>query len=152
VSTIAAVNTALAAVLDDTGLRVYEYVPEDLNPPALFLALNSVTRGTMARGTMILDYEAVVFVSRASDRAGMAKVYAYLDPSSVEPKSVWAALDENRALGRSDCDATVSTGRILGIEEQAAYGYFGVVFDIQVLTTAQTLGAFDTGYSSAFSQ
>lgn len=134
-STIAAVNTALVGVLDDTGLRVYTYVPEDLNPPALFLALNSVTRGTMGRGTMTLDYEAVVFVSRASDRAGIAKAYSYLEPSTSESTSVWAAVDENRTLGLSDVDATVSAGRMLGIEEQAAYGYFGVVFDIQVLTS-----------------
>lgn len=133
-STIAQVNTALAGVLDDTGLRVFTYVPESIDPPALFLALNTVNRGTMGRGTMVLDYEAVVFVSRASDRAGMAAIYQYLEPSTSEAKSVWAVVDENRSLGLSDANATVSTGRILGIEEQAAYGYFGVVFDIQVLT------------------
>lgn len=131
--TVASVNTALASTLAGTGLRVFEYVPESLDPPCIFLALNQIDRGTMGRGTMLLGYEAVVFTSRASDRAGMANLYLYAEPSTSEVKSVWAAVDEDRTLGLSNVDANVTGWRALGIDEVAAYGYYGGVFDIQVL-------------------
>jgi hypothetical protein len=134
-STIAQVSTALAATLDDTGIRVFDYVPDDVNPPVLFLSLDEVQRSAMGRGTMMLTYSAVLLVARASDRVGQAEIYKYAEPSTSQAKSVWAAVDENRGLGLGDADANVVSWRQLGIDEVAGYGYFGGVFEIQVATS-----------------
>jgi hypothetical protein len=127
-----------ATVKAATGLRTYEFVPEDLNPPALMLVLSDVERASFKLGQMQVRIDAVLFTQSASDRAGQAKQSEYASWDTV--RSVWLALDTNGDLGlvdgdgEPDTDAKVLRYRPLGIEEVAAYSYYGGVFEILAIT------------------
>jgi hypothetical protein len=134
VSTIQQVFDGLASTIHDaTGLRVVTYVPDDLNPPIMFLTLGTIERGAMGRGQMEIPIDAVLLVQRASDRAGQGATYGYA--SFTGPLSIWRAVDNNKSLGLSDTDAAVIRYRPLGVEEVAAYQYYGGVFEILALTS-----------------
>ena len=133
-ATASQIASGIAGVIDNiTGLRVYSYVPEDIQPPACILAIGEVAPETMARGFVSYPFEATVLVSKASDRVGQSNLYDYV--SFTGTNSLWAAFTDNNTIGLSDgTRATVMRYRPLGIEEIAAYGYFGGTFTIQVLT------------------
>lgn len=115
-----------------TGLRALGYVPEDVNPPMMFVVPPEVDRSTFARGQMELRLEVVVFTSRAVDRVGQQAILEYA--SFTGPKSVWKAVDDRKDLGLTGTDAAVLRFRPLGIEEVAAYGYFGGAFELLIIT------------------
>lgn len=132
-SSVAQIAAGIATTINAaTGLRTFDYVPDDLNPPLLFLNLNDIGRGAFARGQFELRFDAVLFVSSASDRAGQERSYAFSSWDSVE--SVWKALDATPGLGLGDTDAKVLRYRSLSVDEVAAYRYFGGAFEILVLT------------------
>ena len=135
-ATIAQVAAGLASVLDDVpGLRVVTFVADDVNPPVAILHLLEVEPETMGRGISTLTWEATVLVSRAVDRVGQEALYDYA--SLAGTNSVWAAVGHNNTLGLPDgTQATVMRYRGLGLEELAAYGYYGGVFEIAVTTPA----------------
>lgn len=116
-----------------TGLRGFAYIPDSINPPALAVTVASMDVGTFTLGQMDIMLEAAVFVSKASDRVGQLAVYEYLSPSG--DKSIWRAVYNAPTLGLADTSATVKGMRSFRIEEVAAYGYYGVVFDVFVLTS-----------------
>lgn len=134
--TLAQVAAGLKDKLNDiTGLRAYDYVPEDINPPCAVVVLGEIERGAFSRGMMEVRFDVAVFVARGSDRAGQAALNEYADPSSSVSDSIWNKLDSNKSLGLSGVDAAVLRYRPFGIDEVAAYGYFGGVFEILVLVT-----------------
>ena len=132
-SSIREVADGIASVIaEGTGLRTFGYVPEDINPPLVFLALGPIERGAFSMGQMEFTVEAALFTSKASDRAGQQSAYEFASWDNV--KSVWDAMNANKSLGLSDTDCAVLRYRPLGVEEIAGYGYFGGVFEILVLT------------------
>lgn len=133
-ATIGAVAEALAETIGTaTGLRTVDHIPSTINPPALFVALGTNERGAMARGQQELAFEVVVFTSRTVDRVGQSALYEYA--SFGGQLSVWKAVDDTPTLGLTDTNAAVLRYRPIGVEEIAAYGYFGGVFEVLVLTT-----------------
>lgn len=136
-SSIQQVMDGLSTVIDAAaGLRCYSYVPEDLNPPAVFLSLGEIERGAFKMGQMELRIDAALFVSRASDRAGQKQMNTFATWGTTA--SVWKAVDDTPGLGLADTNAAVLRFRPFGIDEVAAYGYFGGVFEILVLTAGAT--------------
>lgn len=133
-ATIGEVADGLAQTISTaTGLRTVDYIPEDINPPVLFLALaSSIERGAFQRGQMELMFDAVIFTSRAVDRVGQKLLYEYASFSG--DLSVWKAVDDDNDLGLTGTNAAVLRYRPLGIDEIAGYGYFGGAFEIMVLT------------------
>jgi hypothetical protein len=134
--TVAQVVAGLKDKINDiTGLRAFEYVPEDLNPPCAVVVLGPIERGAFSRGMMELTVEVAIFVTRGSDRAGQASLNAFADPSASVSTSVWAKIDADKTLGITGVDAAVLRYRPFGIDEVAAYGYYGGVFELLVLVT-----------------
>lgn len=128
---LAEVADALAETIKNaTGLRAYAYIPANIQTPACIVSVGRIERSTMVMGSMDMPFELVVLVDRADDRAGQLKLYEYV--SFDGPKSVWQAFESADPLGLG-CDAKVTGYRPLGIEEVAAYGYFGGAFDVIVL-------------------
>lgn len=133
-ATIQAVADALSTTIGNaTGLRVFPYVPDNVNPPMLMLVLGQIEREAMNMGTMSVPFDAYVLTQRVSDRAGQSSLYEYA--SFTGAKSVWKAVNDTRALGLTGTDAAVLRYRPLGVEEVAAIGYFGGAFEILVLTS-----------------
>lgn len=118
-----------------TGLRTTDYVPEDLDPPFLFVAFDRLRIVTMSAGSVDLFLDCVVFTSRASDRVGQRALYEYL--SLQAPKSVVAAIMADTTLGLAgvSCSPASDDIRSLGVDEVAAYGYFGGVVPVLITTS-----------------
>lgn len=86
--------TQLGTQLDTiTGLRVFPYPPDSLNPPAAIVAWPDriVYDGTYRRGMDRLTVPVVVLVARTSDRASRKELAAYMDGAGT--KSIKAVLE-----------------------------------------------------------
>jgi hypothetical protein len=119
-------------VQNATGLRSFAYIPDDINPPTFAVTVDRLDIGAFALGQLEGIFLGIVFVSKADDRTGQTKIYDYMSTGSG---SVWRALFETPALGLEHASCGVQTMRQLGVDEIAAYGYYGAVFEILVLTT-----------------
>lgn len=131
-SSLADVAEALADTLAATGLRVNAYIPESPNPPEIFLNLGPVERDAFVMGSMQVPFDAVLLVPTSSARIGQRLLYDHA--SFTGTKSVWKAVNDTPSLGLADTNAAVLRYRPLGIEEVAAYNFYGGVFEILVLT------------------
>ena len=134
---VGAIATALKSTVETaTGLRGWDYVPDDFQPPAFFVAPGEITRSSFetatAMGEMTIPFDLVVLMPRGSDRAGQSKLFDYVSFNTAT--SVWKAVKATPSLGLSETNAAVLRYRPLGIEEIAAYGYIGGSFEILVLT------------------
>lgn len=126
------VEAAAEQLTEATSLRGYSYVREDVNPPCFVLALGEIERGAFTMGQLEFELFVTVLAPRSSDRAGQFKLYEYVNPTGS--KSVWQAFEDADPLGLGDTDIKVLRYRPLGVEEIAAYGYFGGTFTAAVLT------------------
>lgn len=104
---VAAVRTALAELVDDTGLRCDAYVPDKVNPPCAFVAGPSGDFDQTFDGGVNLTFDVVVLVSRGDTRTGQERLDAYLADSG-------AASIKARVEADSELDGEVSSVRVSG--------------------------------------
>lgn len=136
-ATIGECATALSSqIATATGLRAFDYVPEDLEPPALFVRLDRIEVVTMKLGQVDIWFDVVVFTSRTSDRVGQQRIYEYLSPTHANSivKAIHADTTLGGVLSSNQCSAISQEARSLGAEELAAYGYFGAVVPVLIAT------------------
>ena len=134
-ATIGEVAEALAeTVAFPTRLEVTDYVPGDFNVPALFVSLNRLKVVTMGLGSVDMWFDCVVFTSRTVDLVGQRELYEYLSVTGT--KSIVKAIFDKSTLGLEGVSASPISdeSRALGIEEVAAYGYFGGIVPVLVAT------------------
>lgn len=94
-ATATAIKTALATI---SGLRCYEYQPEQMNPPFAYPVLNSVTyHNAMGTGGLQMEWTVHVVVGRYLDRTATATLDGYLAYSGTT--SIRAALELDTTLG-----------------------------------------------------
>ena len=93
------VNTALdtigTALGNVSGLRVFDFIPDNVNPPAAVVGMPELLTydNTMGRGTDRATFKVTVLVGKVSDRAARDKLAAYLDGTGAASVSVKTALD-----------------------------------------------------------
>lgn len=81
-----------------TGLRVYNYQPEQLNPPVAYPSLNSVTYHKAFGGGLVeMNWTILVIVGRYLDRVAHETLDGYLSYSGAT--SVRAAIEGDKTLG-----------------------------------------------------
>lgn len=115
-----------------TGIRATDYVPDSINPPAAFVNLTGRAVDDFD-GSLILTFDLIVLVSRASARVGTGTLYEFV--SGRGDQSVDQAINDNQDLNLTDGTRAVpGEYRSLGIEEIAAYGYMGGAFAVVVTT------------------
>ena len=105
------VRTGLGAALDTiTGLRVFDYVPDSLSPPAAVVEPLEVDYDeAMQRGLDFYRAFILVIVGRMSDRSSQDRLDAYVAGSGAS--SVKAALESNRTLGGACSTLQVTSAR-----------------------------------------
>lgn len=105
------VRTGLGAALDTiTGLRVFDYVPDSLSPPAAVVEPLEVDYDeAMNRGLDFYRAFILVIVGRMSDRSSQDRLDAYVAGSGAS--SVKAALEANRTLGGACSTLQVTSAR-----------------------------------------
>jgi hypothetical protein len=119
------VITALGAALGSTsglGLRTYTHVPDQIAIPCIVVVPDSISYPMTERRAMdVITLHATVYVSRADDRGGQAKLLPYLDSSGAT--SVRAAIEADVTLG-----GTVHWARVTGWERIGQWEYGGVQY------------------------
>lgn len=118
------------------GLRSVETVPDDVNPPACFVVIGDMDRTAFRLGSMSLPFELVVLTSSAVGRVAQQQLYDYANPDPDDSGSVWAAFETNPSHGLDGVDVKILRYRPLGIDEVAAYNYYGGAFGGVITLTA----------------
>lgn len=115
------------------GLRVTEYVPDQVNPPQAFVGVPAVTeyRSTYGRGYFTMEPTVTVLVSKNLDKQGQLKLASYANVTGAS--SIVAAIEADRTLGGMVDECWVLSFRPLGLEEVGAIGYYGGVFDLRTV-------------------
>jgi hypothetical protein len=105
------VRTGLGTALDTiAGLRVFDYVPDSLSPPAAVVEPLEVDyEWAMQRGLDFYRAFILVIVGRMSDRSSQDRLDAYVAGSGAS--SVKAALEANRTLGGACSTLQVTSAR-----------------------------------------
>lgn len=132
--TIANVMTGFEArLLTIDGLRVASYTADQINPPQATIGVPPVDNyhSTMQRGRFQLSGEIYVFVSGALDRVGQMLLAEFANPTG--PMSIVAAVYGDATLGGVVEDCIIRSFRPLGMEEVGVVGYFGGVWEWEVL-------------------
>lgn len=132
--TLSEVMAGLAATLQSTlSLTIEDHVPGSPVVPGGFLVITSMTEGSFGRGSMDLEIDAVILTPTTNALTGQHSLYLLVDPAA----GLWTALDgEAKQLGLDDTvDARFGTFRSLGIEEIAAYGYYGGAVQVKVFVS-----------------
>lgn len=124
------IETRLATI---TGLRVNDVIPDQINPPQAIVGVPPIPRyhATMQRGRFQLEPTVTVLVSAALDRVGQEALAEYANPTGA--KSIITAIEADKTLGGVVDDCIVTSFRPLGLEEVGLIGYYGGVFDLQVI-------------------
>lgn len=124
-ATMDALGVRLATI---AGLRVSDYPPDSISPPAAVVAYAELTYdSTYARGADMATFPVHVLVSRTSDRMARDQIEAYRAGSG--PKSVKAAVDGN--LGGVVADARVASSVVEAIDVNGV-SYIGATFSVEV--------------------
>lgn len=133
-ATVQEVLDGLEGVVNDiTNLDVVDYVPDNLVPPCAFI-LPPVIRPNLAmgRGLIQLEAQVIIVVSKTIDADSQKALIEYMSTSGA--RSVDARIFGTPALGLAGTSANTEEIRPLGVEEAAAYGYYGCAWDIIIYT------------------
>jgi hypothetical protein len=112
---------------------VTEIAPDQITPPQAIIGIPPIEsyHATMRRGRMTIEPVVYVLVSAALDRTGQERLAGYADPAG--PTSVVSAIYADKTLGGVAEDVFVRSFRPLGLEEVGAIGYYGGVWETQII-------------------
>jgi len=119
-----------------TGLRVEEYVPDQINPPQAIVGVPPVPDYRRAFGTdgfLSIEPTITVLVSAALDRTGQLKLASYTDKTGAQ--SVYAAIEADKTLGLTGVECVVKSFEPLGLRDVGTLGYYGGVFQLACIAT-----------------
>ena len=89
------VKNSLATI---SGLRVFDFQPDNINPPTAFPQIDSVEyHGAFGGGDVRFNMTVVTIVGRVSDRTAQSSLDAYLSYSGAS--SIRQAIEADRTLG-----------------------------------------------------
>lgn len=111
-----------------SGLRVFDFPPDSLQPPAAVVAWPNVLTydSTMARGADEATFEVHVLVGKAVDRSAQQQLSLYLDGSGS--KSIKTAIE----AGTVGDSVRVSSGAV-SVMTVAGTDYLAATFDVDVI-------------------
>jgi hypothetical protein len=132
-TTLDQVRLGLAARLGTiAGLRVYDMVPADINPPAAFVGAPTIEeyRGNQSDGLLKATFEIGIAVS-TGDISQQLQLFPMLERTGAE--SVFAALEADRTLGGLNVDAFALSARPFGIQEIGTTKYYVASISVRAL-------------------
>jgi hypothetical protein len=124
------IETRLATI---SGLQVSDTVPGEITPPAAMVGVPPIENyhATFGRGRMRLSGQIWVFTSKADERIGQEALAGYANPTGST--SIITAVYGDKTLGGKVEDIVIRSFRPLGLEEVGEIGYFGGVFEWEVV-------------------
>jgi hypothetical protein len=131
-ATVSEISAAIRNVLADApGLRVHDYLPDQINPPVAYVGIDTINyHGAFAGGNAEHEYTVTVVVGRTSDRASQRALDEFL--SYDGPRSVRATLERDRTLGGVVQTSIVTRGGNLQTITLAEVTYVAVDFTMAV--------------------
>ena len=132
-ATVSQVKDGLKARIETiSGLRAFDYQPDQVNPPFAWPTLDEVRfhQTGMASGGVVMDFTITVVLTRPSERVAQDKMDQYMAWSG--PQSIRAALEADRTLG-GVCDDLIvnSAGNFTNIDANDTL-YLTVDFKVTV--------------------
>jgi hypothetical protein len=96
-ATLSAIRAGLATNLRTiSGLRVYEEIPDNPQPPSAVVVLNNIEYNQDFGGSAKYNFAVQVIVGRAAERAAQRYLDLYSDPTGAS--SVKAGVESNRTM------------------------------------------------------
>ncbi|MGI8425546.1 MAG: hypothetical protein ACR2M4_02915 [Actinomycetota bacterium] len=127
--TLRNVRTGLANALKAiSGLRVYDFSADRIEPPAAVLSLPTVT--DIAVSASSYTFPLWILVAKADDRTSINEITPYLDPNSAT--SIQKAIEVARTLGGT-CDSVSVLRAQPQIATIAGTEYMAVEFTLEVI-------------------
>ena len=122
-TTLDDVRAGLATRIDTiTGLRVYDLVPADINPPAAFIGAPTIDDyRSDPEPVLRATFEIGLAVSTGDIRQQL-QLFPMLERTG--DWSIYAAIEADRTLGGLNVDALVLSARSFGIQEIGATKYY----------------------------
>lgn len=116
-----------------SGLRVAEYVPNQVNPPQAYVGVPPIPRyhATMGMGRFEIEPTVTVLVSANLDRAGQLQLAGFANPTG--DTSIRAAIEGDKTLGGKVDDCFVVSFRPLGPVEVGLIGFYGGIFELRAV-------------------
>jgi hypothetical protein len=117
-----------------SGLTVYDYVPDFLEPPIAIIApLNTLNYdSTMARGADTYEVPVILYISRIDAETSQDTVDSYLVASGAN--SIKAAIESDATLGGAAMSVRVISASDYGeYEVTQGTSFLGVTFNIEVI-------------------
>jgi len=117
-----------------SGLTVYDYVPDFLEPPIAIIApLNTLNYdSTMARGADTYEVPVILYISRIDAETSQDTVDSYLVASGAN--SIKAAIESDPTLGGAAMSVRVISATDYGeYEVTQGTSFLGVTFNIEVI-------------------
>jgi hypothetical protein len=109
-ATISQVKDGLKTAINTvSGLRAFDYQPDQVNPPFAWPTLDTITyhQTGMAAGGVVMNFTITLVVNRAAERVAQDQLDQYMSWDGA--KSLRAAIEADRTLG-GVCDDLIVTG------------------------------------------
>jgi hypothetical protein len=131
-STVTEISASIKDALTRVkGLRVHDYLPDQINPPVAYVAIDSIDyHGAFRGGNPLHAYTVTVIVGRTSDRASQKLIDDYLSYDS--DLSIRSAIEYDRTLGGTVQTSIVTRGGNLQAINMGDVVYVGIDFTVTV--------------------
>jgi hypothetical protein len=134
-ATFSAIRSGLKTRLETvSGLTVYDYVPDFIDPPtALIAPFNTLNfDSTMQRGSDTYEIPVIVYVSKVDAETGQDSIDSYLAASGSN--SIKAAIEGDTTLGGAAMSVRVVSATEYGeYEVTQGTSFLGVTFNVEVI-------------------
>lgn len=122
-------NAALATI---SGLRTYDVLPDNPNPPAATISLNRVAYdSTLSRGCDMFEFTITVIVARADDRTAQNRLESYI--AGTGSSSIKTAVELDPTLDGSCQVVRVSeASNIATVDRADGSSYLIVDFSVTI--------------------
>ena len=131
-TTLAQVRDGLEARLKTiAGLRVYDHVPDDINPPAAVVLPPIIPdyREDLGNGSVTATFPVLLLVTSILARQQL-DLYEFLERTG--PRSVFAVIESDRTLGGLDVDAHVIGADDFDISQFGLANYYARALNVLV--------------------
>lgn len=128
---LASVRTGITSALENVNnLRIYEWIPSTIQPPAAVVSLGTGSFDTDFDEGMIVNYGVLVMLTRADDQGGQQRLDDFLGQGF---DSIFHAIDINPTLSGSCDSARVTSFNNPGTFTIGGIEYLGVEVNLEVL-------------------
>lgn len=130
IDVLRALRTTLRGV---QGLNVSLGITGQINPVHAAVGVPSIPdyRQAFAGARMLIQPTITLFTSAAFDEIGTLRMAEYISPSG--PKSIFAAIEEDKTLGGLVEQCRVTSFDTLSPDEIGSIGYFGGTFFVDIM-------------------